>query len=127
MNALPDDMPDGEYRAYLWFAPILKAPEVSEADTSSDGSAFQLNFHINSYIPVYVQKGKAEQDVKVACENQALHIRNDGNFQFNAKLNVDDHTEKVVLLRNAELVKPLPKGANVTLTQKQQTLFECTL
>lgn len=24
MNALPDDMPDGEYRAYLWFSPIAK-------------------------------------------------------------------------------------------------------
>ncbi|WP_394248520.1 molecular chaperone [Vibrio profundi] len=127
MNALPKDMPDGEYRAYLWFAPIVKAPEVTQADDSSNGSAFQLNFHINSYIPVYVQKGKAEQDVKVSCGKEALHIRNDGNFQFNAQLKVDDHVEKIVLLRNAELVKPFPKGANITLTQKQQTLFECTL
>ncbi|MEZ8726351.1 molecular chaperone [Vibrio cyclitrophicus] len=132
MNALPDDMPDGEYRAYLWFSPIAKTKELSELDLSAkgqsnNGSAFQLNFHINSYVPVYVQKGKQVQDVKFTCENQSLTIRNDGNFQFNAKLNVDDHSEKLVLLRNAELTKSFPIGSKVSLLQDDQSLHECIL
>ncbi len=85
MNALPADMPDGEYRAYLWFSPIAKAAELSDialssSKTNSDGSAFQLNFHINSYVPVYVQKGEQVQDVKFQCDSQNLKITNDGNF-----------------------------------------------
>ncbi|MEZ9017692.1 molecular chaperone [Vibrio lentus] len=132
MTALPADMPDGEYRAYLWFSPIAKAKDLSEVDLSgkaksSDGSAFKLNFHINSYVPVYVQKGEPVQDVKYHCDDQSITIRNDGNFQFNAKLNVDDHIEKVVLLRNAELTKPLPKGSKVSLVQNENSLFECVL
>ncbi|WP_286298253.1 fimbrial biogenesis chaperone [Vibrio apostichopi] len=132
MTALPADMPDGEYRAYLWFSPIAKAKDLSEVDLSgkaksNDGSAFELNFHINSYVPVYVQKGGPVQDVKYHCDEQSITIRNDGNFQFNAKLNVDDHIEKVVLLRNAELTKPLPKGSKVSLVQNENSLFECVL
>ncbi|MEZ9454302.1 molecular chaperone [Vibrio splendidus] len=132
MNALPADMADGEYRAYLWFSPIAKAAELSDialssSKTNSDGSAFQLNFHINSYVPVYVQKGEQVQDVKFACDNQSIKIRNDGNFQFTAKLNVDEHSEKVVLLRNAELTKPFPKGSKISLVQNEQPLYECVL
>lgn len=132
MNALPADMPDGEYRAYLWFSPIEKASEAATADLSrkvrsNNGSAFQLNFHINSYVPVYVQKGQKVQDVKFQCDNQNLKITNDGKFQFSAKLNVNEHSEKVVLLRNAELTKPFPKGSKVSLVQNDQPLYECVL
>ncbi|MEZ9289652.1 molecular chaperone [Vibrio lentus] len=132
MTALPADMPEGEYRAYLWFSPIAKAKDLSEVDLSgkaksNDGPAFELNFHINSYVPVYIQKGEPVQDVKYHCDDQSITIRNDGNFQFNAKLNVDDHIEKVVLLRNAELTKPLPKGSKVSLVQNENSLFECVL
>ncbi|MFV8463652.1 molecular chaperone [Vibrio campbellii] len=130
MNALPDDMPDGEYRAYLWFSPIAKAPEATDLSRtvrSNNGSAFELNFHINSYVPVYVQKGEQVQDVKFQCADQSLKIINDGKFQFSAKLNVDEHSEKVVLLRNAELTKPFPKGSKVSLVQNNQPLYECVL
>ena len=130
MNALPDDMPDGEYRAYLWFSPIAKAPEATDLSRtvrSNNGSAFELNFHINSYVPVYVQKGEQVQDVKFQCADQNLKITNDGKFQFRAKLNVDEHSEKVVLLRNAELTKPFPKGSKVSLVQNDQPLHECVL
>ena len=130
MNALPDDMPDGEYRAYLWFSPIAKAPEATDLSRtvrSNNGSAFELNFHINSYVPVYVQKGEQVQDVKFQCADQNLKITNDGKFQFSAKLNVDEHSEKVVLLRNAELTKPFPKGSKVSLVQNDQPLHECVL
>ena len=130
MNALPDDMPDGEYRAYLWFSPIAKAPEATDLSRtvgSNNGSAFELNFHINSYVPVYVQKGEQVQDVKFQCADQNLKITNDGKFQFSAKLNVDEHSEKVVLLRNAELTKPFPKGSKVSLVQNDQSLYECVL
>lgn len=130
MNALPDDMPDGEYRAYLWFSPIAKAPEetdLSRTVRSNNGSAFELNFHINSYVPVYVQKGEQIQDVKFECDEQNLKITNDGKFQFSAKLNVDEHSEKLVLLRNAELTKPFPKGSKVSLVQNNQPLYECVL
>jgi P pilus assembly chaperone PapD len=130
MNALPDDMPDGEYRAYLWFSPIAKAPEATDLSRtvrSNNGSAFELNFHINSYVPVYVQKGEQVQDVKFQCADQNLKITNDGKFQFSAKLNVDEHSEKVVLLRNAELTKPFPKGSKVSLVQNDQPLYECVL
>ncbi|NOH32951.1 fimbrial biogenesis chaperone [Vibrio chagasii] len=130
MNALPDDMPDGEYRAYLWFSPIAKAPEATDLSRtvrSNNGSAFELNFHINSYVPVYVQKGEQVQDVKFQCADQSLKIINDGKFQFSAKLNVDEHSEKVVLLRNAELTKPFPKGSKVSLVQNDQPLYECVL
>ncbi|CAH7128633.1 conserved exported hypothetical protein [Vibrio chagasii] len=132
MNALPADMPDGEYRAYLWFSPIAKAPEASPPDLSrkvrsNNGSAFQLNFHINSYVPVYVQKGEQVQDVKFECDEQNLKITNDGKFQFSAKLNVDEHSEKVVLLRNAELTKSLPKGSKISLVQNDESLHECVL
>lgn len=130
MNALPDDMPDGEYRAYLWFSPIAKAPEATDLSRtvrSNNGSVFELNFHINSYVPVYVQKGEQVQDVKFQCADQNLKITNDGKFQFSAKLNVDEHSEKVVLLRNAELTKPFPKGSKVSLVQNDQPLYECVL
>lgn len=130
MNALSDDMPDGEYRAYLWFSPIAKAPEATDLSRtvrSNNGSAFELNFHINSYVPVYVQKGEQVQDVKFQCADQNLKITNDGKFQFSAKLNVDEHSEKVVLLRNAELTKPFPKGSKVSLVQNDQPLHECVL
>lgn len=130
MNALPDDMPDGEYRAYLWFSPIAKAPEATDLSRTvraNNGSAFELNFHINSYVPVYVQKGEQVQDVKFQCADQNLKITNDGKFQFRAKLNVDEHSEKVVLLRNAELTKPFPKGSKVSLVQNDQPLHECVL
>ena len=130
MNALPDDMPDGEYRAYLWFSPIAKAPEATDLSRtvrSNNGAAFELNFHINSYVPVYVQKGEQVQDVKFQCADQNLKITNDGKFQFSAKLNVDEHSEKVVLLRNAELTKPFPKGSKVSLVQNDQSLYECVL
>ena len=130
MNALPDDMPDGEYRAYLWFSPVAKAPEATDLSRtvrSNNGSAFELNFHINSYVPVYVQKGEQVQDVKFQCADQNLKITNDGKFQFSAKLNVDEHSEKVVLLRNAELTKPFPKGSKVSLVQNDQPLYECVL
>ncbi len=70
MNALPADMPDGEYRAYLWFSPMvaprsLTARPVERCDLTMVQCS---SFHINSYVPVYVQKGEQVQDVKFECD-----------------------------------------------------------
>ena len=82
---------------------------------------------MNSYIPVYAQRGEIKQDVSFQCESGELRIQNKGKYQFNAMLNTENLQEKLVLLRQSELVRSLPAKTKVLITQDEQSLHECTL
>lgn len=125
-SALPADKDNGEYRAYLWFSPITLA-QGQTTDSQSTGPSFNLDFRVNSYIPVYAQRGEIKQDVSFQCESGELRIQNKGKYQFNAILNTENLQEKLVLLRQSELVRSLPAKTKVLITQDEQSLHECTL
>ncbi|MGF1706345.1 fimbrial biogenesis chaperone [Enterovibrio baiacu] len=124
LKALPSDKAKGEYRAYIHFSPTVSVASTEEEKTSS---AFALNFKVNSYIPVYVQKGQPEQDVSVLCDAHGIRIQNKSNYQFNAMLKYGDWTQNLVVVRNAELNKPLPSTATeAQLIQNEQVLQRCS-
>ncbi|MCF6452862.1 DUF916 domain-containing protein [Vibrio sp. MMG022] len=125
-SALPADKDNGEYRAYLWFSPITLV-QSQTADAQSSGPSFALDFRVNSYIPVYAQRGEVQQDVSIQCKQGELRIQNKGRYQFNAMLNTDNHQERLVLLRQSELVKRLPAKSKILIIQDEQSLHECTL
>ncbi|WP_159651296.1 fimbrial biogenesis chaperone [Vibrio atypicus] len=124
-NALPKDMTDGEYRAYLWFSPIATGQEQAKDSKQLSGPAFELDFRVNSYIPIYAQRGKVTQNVDIQCQKDAIHIQNNGKYQFNATLNINGQDERLVLLRDSQLIKPVAAKSHATLLQDQKKIHEC--
>tara|TARA_Y100001956_G_scaffold81114_1_gene97855 strand:+ start:1849 stop:2541 length:693 start_codon:yes stop_codon:yes gene_type:complete len=123
-NALPQDKEQGEYRAYLHFSPIALGEQATDAKQQSQPS-FQLDFRVNSYVPIYVQRGAVKDEVVYQCDNHALRVTNNGKYQFNALINADGQESKLVLLRESEMIKPLPGVKKVSLLQDDKSLHEC--
>ncbi|RJX75545.1 molecular chaperone [Vibrio sinensis] len=128
LAGLPEHFSEGEYRAYLHFAPTALA-EAPSIDSNENSSAFNLDIKINSYIPIYVQKGtqkSAQQNkVKITCLDNKVKIENHSKFQFNAWLNTGETQEKLVLLRETMLIKPLPANKQVSIQQGDNILKHC--
>ncbi|MEZ9524635.1 fimbrial biogenesis chaperone [Enterovibrio norvegicus] len=124
LKTLPSDKAKGEYRAYVRFSPTVSVASAGEDKTAP---AFALNFKLNTYIPVYVQKGQPTQDVSIQCEANGIRIQNKSNYQFNALLKYGDWTQNLVVVRNAELIKTLPNTTTeAQLIQHEQVLQRCS-
>lgn len=124
-NALPKEKEQGEYRAYLHFSPKAISTTLANDSKLQSNPEFEFNFRINSYIPVYAQKGQIKQDVAFQCNEQALSVTNNAKYQFNAMLNIDGQESKLVLLRESEMTRPMSGVNKVTLVQGNKTLHEC--
>jgi hypothetical protein len=104
----------------------LNKPKEQQTDPAA-GSAFELEFIINSYIPIYSQRGDAVEDIDIHCRNGELTLKNNSAYQFNAMLKANDHEEKLVLLRQTEMVKSFTKETKLMVNQGERVIHECTL
>ena len=124
---LPANKPDGEYRAYLWFAPTVLSALGEQGIEPVTGSAFELDFIINSYIPIYAQRGDTVENIDIQCRNGELKLKNKSAYQFSAMLTADDHEEKLVILRQTEMDKSFAKETKIKVNQGERLIHECTL
>ncbi|MCZ8488431.1 hypothetical protein O9992_17655 [Vibrio lentus] len=78
MTALPADMPEGESCVFMVsLSPKRKTYRKStcrERLKSNDGSALNLTSHINSYVPVYVQKENQYKTLNITVMIKALRF-----------------------------------------------------
>ncbi|MGF1908412.1 molecular chaperone [Vibrio kasasachensis] len=121
-------LPDGEYRSYLKFTPTQKQEKIATQTVNSEGSNFDLNFQIQTYVPIYIQKGTPVQKVSFDCLNNSISITNHSKYQFNAMIESSTkNKQKLILLRESILTKQKEQNEIVTLTQENKTIYKCDM
>ncbi|ANS87648.1 hypothetical protein VSVS12_03948 [Vibrio scophthalmi] len=125
--AIPDSLPDGEYRTYLQFSPTTTVPSQKSSEDKSADSSIDIQFNVHTFIPLYQAKGTPIQKMEFDCNPSQLTIVNQGKFQFSAWIESDvTDARKIVLLRESTMRLAKKNGETLTIRQDDQTLFQCT-
>jgi P pilus assembly chaperone PapD len=125
IQSLPADYEEGEYRTYLLFQPVPISDKSSDDNLESQGMTMNLDFIINTMIPVYVQKGEVEHQVYLDCKEKSVRVYNEGNFQLKGKLVSGDEVQNVFLVRNATLEKPVGSSEGSQFIVDDQVVGSC--
>ncbi|MBD1555673.1 molecular chaperone [Vibrio sp. S9_S30] len=125
IQGLPSEYEEGEYRTYLLFQPVPISSQ--DVDKNSDGQSMTMNldFIINTMIPVYSQKGSVERRVHLECKENSIRVYNQSNFQLKGKLVSGNDVQNVFLVRNASLDKPVRSSVGAQFIVDDQIVSSC--
>ncbi|BDU38261.1 hypothetical protein VINI7043_18666 [Vibrio nigripulchritudo ATCC 27043] len=125
IQGLPAEYEEGEYRTYLLFQPIpLKDDKILD-DGNAQGMTMNLDFIINTMIPVYAQKGAVEHSVRLDCKPNAVRVFNEGNYQLKGKLVAGNQVQNVFLVRDSSLEKPVTHSKGAQFVVDDQIIGSC--
>ncbi|PKF78478.1 hypothetical protein CW749_15475 [Vibrio sp. vnigr-6D03] len=125
IQGLPAEYEEGEYRTYLLFQPVPLSSQQANENSEGQGMTMNLDFIINTMIPVYSQKGTVEHRVHLECKENAIRVHNQGNFQLKGKLVSGNDVQNVFLVRNASLDKPVRNSAGAQFIVDDQIVSSC--